>query len=424
MAKITKLNAHEILDSRGCPTVEVDLVLNNKFCGRAQVPSGASTGSYEARELRDEDDSRYGGKGVLKAVQNVNLVIGKEIIGADFNDQKTLDGKLIELDGTVNKSRLGANAILGVSLAFAKAHANETDKYLFESIRKSEKYVMPVPMMNILNGGVHADNNVDIQEFMVMPVKGSKFSDALRAGVEVFHSLKTVLKNRKLSTGVGDEGGFAPDLNSNEEALQLLVEAIEKANYKPGKEVFIALDVASNELFKNGGYELGEKSFTSTQLIDFYEKLVSQYPIISIEDGLGENDWEGWKELTKRLGNKVQLVGDDLFVTNVKKLKEGISKKVGNAILIKLNQIGTLTETLETIELARASNYKTIISHRSGETEDSTIADLAVATSAGEIKTGAPCRSDRTAKYNQLLRIESELGEKAEFFGKTFLKFM
>ena len=419
MSKITNINAREILDSRGNPTIEVGLVLDDKYCGMAAVPSGASTGAYEAVELRDGDKSRYFGKGVLKAVSNVSNIISKSIIKKDIDNQKTLDKKLIELDGTETKRKLEANAILAVSLAYAKAKANETNLRLFESMRKSKRYVMPLPMMNILNGGVHADNNVDIQEFMIVPVKGKRFSEALRFGVEVYHSLKKVLKGKKLSTSVGDEGGFAPNLRSNEEALDLLIEAIELNKLSPGKDVLIALDVASNELFKNGKYKIGEKGYTSKEMIDFYERLVSKYPIVSIEDGLGENDWDGWIELTKRLGKKIQLIGDDLFVTNVKKLEDGIKKRVANAILIKLNQIGTLTETFEAIDLAKSKQYRTIISHRSGETEDSTIADLAVASSSGQIKTGAPCRSDRTSKYNQLIRIESELGDRASFIGSA-----
>lgn len=419
MSKITRINAREILDSRGNPTIEVGLVLENKYCGMAAVPSGASTGAYEAVELRDGDKSRYFGKGVLKAISNVNDIISRSIIKKDIENQSSLDRQLIELDGTENKSKLGANAILAVSLAYAKAKANELNLRLFEYMRKSKQYVMPLPLMNILNGGVHADNNVDIQEFMIVPVKGKKFSEALRFGVEVYHSLKKVLKERKLSTSVGDEGGFAPNLASNEEALDLLVEAIELNKLIPGKDVLIAIDVASNELLKNGKYRIGEKGYTSKEMIDFYERLVSKYPIVSIEDGLGENDWDGWKELTDRLGKKIQLIGDDLFVTNVKKLEEGIKRKVANAILIKLNQIGTLSETFETIDLAKSKQYRTIISHRSGETEDATISDLAVASSSGQIKTGAPCRSDRTAKYNQLLRIESELGDKATFIGSA-----
>lgn len=421
MSKITQIVSREILDSRGNPTVEVDVVIDDKFLGRAQVPSGASTGTHEAAELRDGDAKRYCGKGVLKAVLNVNSIISKSLIGTTCNQNK-VDKKLIEIDGTANKSKLGANAILGVSLALAKAMAVEMKKPLFEMMRKSEKYTMPVPMMNILNGGVHADNNVDIQEFMIVPVKGPKFSDSLRFGVETFHSLKNVLKKRKLSTGVGDEGGFAPNLKSNEEAFDLLIEAIELNKLIPGKDILIAIDVASNELLKNGKYKLGDESYSSSMLIDYYEKLINKYPIVSVEDGLAEDDWDGWKELTSRLGKKIQLVGDDLFVTNVKRFKEGINAGVGNAILIKLNQIGTLTETFEAIDLAKSSSYKIVISHRSGETEDSTIADLSVASSAGEIKTGAPCRSDRTAKYNQLLRIEQELGNKSTFPGASIFK--
>ncbi|WP_028308017.1 phosphopyruvate hydratase [Desulfitibacter alkalitolerans] len=419
MTIITDLYAREILDSRGNPTVEVEIYLESGIMARAAVPSGASTGAYEAAELRDEDKDRYMGKGVLKAVENVNEIIAPEIIGMNVMDQIGIDKVLLELDGTENKVKLGANAILGVSLAAAKAAAEELDLPLYQYIGGVNAKQLPIPLMNILNGGKHADNNVDIQEFMVMPVGAESFSHALRMGTEIFHSLKKVLKGKGLNTAVGDEGGFAPDLASNEEALKVIMEAIEKAGYKAGEEVYLALDVAATELYKDGKYNLeGEgKVLTSAELVDYYENLVNKYPILSIEDGLSEDDWDGWKLMTDRLGNKIQIVGDDLFVTNVKKLSQGIETQTANSILIKVNQIGTLTETLDTIEMAKRAGYTCIISHRSGETEDSTIADIAVATNAGQIKTGAPSRTDRVAKYNQLLRIEGELDYLAQYQG-------
>src|SRR3990167_2529608 len=361
MGKIAQISAREIIDSRGNPTIEVDVILDSGILGRADVPSGASTGAYEAMELRDGEPRRFGGKGVQKAAANVNSRIAKALNGMKVEDQALIDKKLIELDGTENKSQLGANAILGVSIAVARARAKESSQPLFEALRRQKQYRLPVPMMNILNGGVHADNNVDIQEFMVVPVKGPRFADALRAGVEVFHSLKKVLKDRGLTTGVGDEGGFAPNLDSNKAALELLIEAIDSAGYTAGKDILVALDVASNELFENGKYRLENSSFTSEELVKWYEGLVNQYPIVSIEDGLGENDWAGWKILTERLGKKIQLVGDDIFVTNVKRLKQGIEKGVANAILVKLNQIGTITETFQAIDLATQAGYRSII---------------------------------------------------------------
>ena len=419
MAMITDVYAREILDSRGNPTVEVEIYLESGIMARAAVPSGASTGAYEAAELRDDDADRYMGKGVLKAVKNVNEIIAPEIIGLDVMDQIGIDRILLELDGTENKAKLGANAILGVSLAAAKAAAEELDLPLYQYIGGVNAKQLPIPLMNILNGGQHADNNVDIQEFMIMPIGAESFSEALRMGTEIFHSLKKVLKGKGLNTSVGDEGGFAPDLASNEEALKVIMEAIEKAGYKAGEEVYLALDVAATELFKDGKYNLeGEgKVLTSAEMVDFYENLVNKYPILSIEDGLSEDDWEGWKLITDRLGDRVQIVGDDLFVTNVKKLSQGIETQTANSILIKVNQIGTLTETLDTIEMAKRAGYTCVISHRSGETEDSTIADIAVATNAGQIKTGAPARTDRVAKYNQLLRIEGELDYLAQYKG-------
>ncbi|NPV73129.1 MAG: phosphopyruvate hydratase [Pelotomaculum sp.] len=420
---IADVLAREILDSRGNPTVEVEVFLEDGSVGRAAVPSGASTGAYEAVELRDGDKGRYNGKGVLKAVENVNSVIAPEIAGFDATDQLGLDRALIELDGTPNKSRLGANAILGVSMAAAKAAAESLGLPLYQYLGGVNSKVMPVPMMNILNGGKHADNNVDIQEFMIMPVGASSFAGALRMGVEVYHSLKNVLKQRGLGTAVGDEGGFAPMLGSNEEALAVIMEAIAAAGYEPGRDIALALDPAATEFYKEGRYVFaGEgKAFTAEELIDYYAGLVDRYPIISIEDGLAEDDWEGWQKLTARLGRRIQLVGDDLFVTNTERLARGISSGVANSVLIKLNQIGTVTETLDTIEMAKQAGYTAVVSHRSGETEDSTIADLVVAVNAGQIKTGAPCRTDRVAKYNQLLRIEEELGELAVFKGKKGL---
>ncbi|MGC4376894.1 phosphopyruvate hydratase [Fictibacillus sp. Mic-4] len=421
MSLIVDIYAREVLDSRGNPTVEVEVFTESGAMGRAIVPSGASTGEYEAVELRDGDKERYNGKGVLKAVDNVNEIIAPELVGFDALDQVGIDKTLIELDGTENKGKLGANAILGVSMAVARAAAEHLGLPLYAYLGGFNAKQLPTPMMNILNGGAHADNNVDIQEFMVMPVGAPTFSEALRMGAEIFHSLKAVLKEKGYNTAVGDEGGFAPNLSSNEEALQTIIEAIEKAGYKPGEEVKLAMDVASSELYnkEDGKYHLEGEGVvkTSEEMVAFYEDLVSKYPIISIEDGLDENDWEGHKLLTERLGDKVQLVGDDLFVTNTKKLREGIEKGVGNSILIKVNQIGTLTETFDAIEMAKRAGYTAVISHRSGESEDSTIADIAVATNAGQIKTGAPSRTDRVAKYNQLLRIEDELGVIASYAG-------
>jgi enolase len=420
---IADIVAREILDSRGNPTVEVDVYLEDGTVGRAAVPSGASTGAYEAVEMRDDDKDRYLGKGVLQAVDNVNTLIAPELVGLNAMDQVGIDQFLVDLDGTPNKGKLGANAILGVSLAIARAAAESLGMSLYQYIGGVNAKTLPVPMMNILNGGKHADNNVDIQEFMVMPVGAKTFSDALRMGAEIFHNLKSVLKAKGYNTAVGDEGGFAPNLKSNEEAVQVILEAIEKAGYKAGQDVYIALDVAATELWQEGSYALeGEgKTLTSEQMIEFYEDLVGKYPIISIEDGLSEDDWDGWRKLTDRLGKKVQLVGDDLFVTNTEKLAQGIEQSTANSILIKVNQIGTLTETLDAIEMAKRAGYTAIVSHRSGETEDSTIADIAVASNAGQIKTGAPSRTDRVAKYNQLLRIEEELDDVAKYPGfKTF----
>lgn len=419
MSLIVEIYAREVLDSRGNPTVEVEVTTENGTVGSAIVPSGASTGVHEAVELRDGDKARYLGKGTLNAVNNVNEKIAEELIGFDVFDQVGIDRALIQIDGTDNKSNLGANAILGVSMAVARAAAMESDTPLYEYIGGVNAKILPVPMMNILNGGEHADNNVDIQEFMVMPAGACSFKEALRMGTEVFHNLKTVLKSRGYNTAVGDEGGFAPNLNSNEEALQTIMEAIEKAGYVPGKDIYLALDVASSEMYENGKYNFkGEgKVYTSEELINYYSNLVNKYPIISIEDGLSEDDWDGWKLLTEKLGNKVQLVGDDLFVTNYSRLNLGINKGIANSILIKLNQIGTITETLDAIELAKTNGYTCVISHRSGETEDTTIADLAVAVNSGQIKTGSSSRTDRICKYNQLLRIEDRLGENSKFLG-------
>ncbi|MCC0566146.1 phosphopyruvate hydratase [Brevibacillus borstelensis] len=421
MAMITDVYAREIMDSRGNPTVEVEVYLEDGSMGRAAVPSGASTGAYEAVELRDGDKSRYLGKGVLKAVENVNEIIAPELIGMDAMDQVGIDMAMIQLDGTPNKVKLGANAILGVSMAVARAAAESLGVSLYNYLGGFNAKTLPVPMMNILNGGKHADNTVDIQEFMVMPVGAPSFKEALRTGAEIFHSLKKVLNEKGLSTAVGDEGGFAPNLKSNEEAITTILEAIKNAGYEPGKDVFLALDVAATEMYKDGSYHFeGEGVVKSTdEMIAFYEDLVSKYPIISIEDGLSEDDWDGWKKLTDRLGGKVQLVGDDLFVTNTERLARGIESSTGNAILVKVNQIGTLTETFDAIEMAKRAGYTAVISHRSGETEDSTISDIAVATNAGQIKTGAPSRTDRVAKYNQLLRIEDELGDTARFGGRA-----
>ncbi|BBR55420.1 MULTISPECIES: phosphopyruvate hydratase [Pseudomonas] len=425
MAKIVDIKGREVLDSRGNPTVEADVLLDNGIIGSACAPSGASTGSREALELRDGDKSRYLGKGVLKAVANINGPIRDLLLGKDPADQKALDRAMIELDGTENKAKLGANAILAVSLAAAKAAAQDQDLPLYAHIANLNgtpgQYSMPVPMMNIINGGEHADNNVDIQEFMVQPVGAKTFSDALRMGTEIFHHLKAVLKARGLNTAVGDEGGFAPNLTSNEDALGAIAEAVEKAGYKLGTDVTLALDCAASEFYEDGKYNLsGEgKSFDAEGFADYLKGLTERFPIISIEDGLDESDWAGWKILTDKIGAKVQLVGDDLFVTNTKILKEGIEKGIGNSILIKFNQIGSLTETLEAIQMAKAAGYTAVISHRSGETEDSTIADLAVGTAAGQIKTGSLCRSDRVSKYNQLLRIEEQLGAKAVYRGRA-----
>jgi enolase len=419
--EITDIVAREILDSRGNPTVEVDVVLEDGIMGRAAVPSGASTGEYEAVELRDGDAQRYGGKGVTKAVAHVNEQIADALIGFNALEQITIDQVLLELDGTANKGNLGANAILGVSLATAKAAANGLGVPLYQYLGGTLAQELPVPMMNILNGGVHADNNVDLQEFMILPAGAETFADALRMGAEVFHALKAVLKQKGYNTSVGDEGGFAPNLRSNEEAIQVILEGIEKARYTPGTDILLALDPASSELWKNGKYVLQaepkpEKS--PEEMVDFWVSLVEKYPIISIEDGMAENDWDGWKLLTNALGNRVQLVGDDLFVTNTTRLAEGIERGVANSILIKVNQIGTLTETLDAIQTATRAGYTSVISHRSGETEDTTIADIAVATNAGQIKTGSLCRTDRIAKYNRLLRIEEELGSRALFRGR------
>lgn len=447
-AKIKKVKAREILDSRGNPTVEVDIILADDTLGRAAVPSGASTGEHEAVELRDGDKKRYLGKGVLKAVRNVNDKIAKTLIGKEAEKQEEIDASLIALDGTENKSSLGANAMLGVSLACARAAANARHQSLFQYLGGDKSNLLPVPMMNIINGGVHADNNVDLQEFMIMPFNANRFSDALRMGAEVFHHLKKILHDRKLSTAVGDEGGFAPNLESNEEALDVIIEAIERAGYKPGSDIKIALDPASSSFFnqdktganKNPGKyvlraeakpvpakipggsaaHIGGKS--AQEMIEFYARLCERYPIFSIEDGLSEDDWDGWKSLTDRLGKEVQLVGDDLFVTNVKRLQMGIDRHVANSILIKVNQIGTLTETIQAVKLAHKYSYTAVMSHRSGETEDTTIADLAVALSTGQIKTGSTSRTDRLAKYNQLLRIEEELGAKAVYAGVTLKK--
>ncbi len=418
--KIKKVNAREIIDSRGNPTVEVDVRLEDGTLGRAAVPSGASTGEHEAVELRDGDKKRFGGKGVQKAVKNVNTVIANKIVGRDASKQRAIDEFLIELDGTENKSKLGANAILGVSLACAHAVANSKGIPLFKYIGGEKAVTLPVPMMNIINGGSHADNNVDLQEFMIMPFGGKTFSDALRMGSEIFHTLKKILHNKGLSTAVGDEGGFAPDLKSNEEAVEVILEAIKAAGYEPGTEVKIALDPASSEFYKDGKYILkaeAKQVRTSSEMVDFYENWVNKYPIFSIEDGLAENDWDGWKKLTDRLGSKCQLVGDDLFVTNTKRLNMGIERGIANSILIKVNQIGTLTETIDAVKLAHENGYTAVMSHRSGETEDTTIADLAVALNCGQIKTGSMCRTDRIAKYNQLLRIEEQLGSKAVYAG-------
>lgn len=416
MAKIEKVKAREILDSRGNPTVEVDIILDNAITGRAAVPSGASTGDNEALELRDGDKKRYLGKGVLKAVNNVNTVIASKITGLS-PDYEVIDKLLISLDGTENKTNLGANAILGVSMAVAKAAALTKKEPLYKFIGGAKANILPVPLMNILNGGLHADNNLDIQEFMIMPKGAPKFSEALRQASEVFHNLKSILKAKKLSTSVGDEGGFAPNLQSNQEALELILEAIEKAGYKPGKDIYLALDCAASSFYKDGSYNFENSQKSSADLINIYEKWISKYPIFSIEDGLSEHDASGWVEMTKKLSNICQLVGDDIFVTNPKIFRKGIADRIANAILIKVNQIGSLSETLEVVKIAKANNYATIMSHRSGETEDTTIAHLAVAVACGQIKTGSLSRTDRICKYNELLRIEEELGSSAVYAG-------
>lgn len=420
MSLITDVLAREILDSRGNPTVEVDVYLEDGSFGTAAAPSGASTGAHEALELRDGEKERFLGKGVLKAVENVTSIIGPEVIGMEATEQVLLDQVMIALDGTPTKQKLGANAILGVSLAVAKAAADSLELPLYQYLGGVGARLLPVPMMNILNGGKHADNNVDIQEFMVVPRGAGSFREALQMGAEIFHNLRIVLKGRDYNTAVGDEGGFAPNLRSNEEALDVIVEAIERAGYQPGKEVFMALDVAASELYKDGKYHFHSVGVSRTieEIIDFYQRLVEHYPIISIEDGLAEDDWDGWRQLTERLGKNIQLVGDDIFVTNPERLQKGIQEGVANSILVKVNQIGTLTETLETVEMAKGAGYTAVISHRSGETEDTTIADLAVALNAGQIKTGAPSRTDRVAKYNQLLRIEENLGKAAVYAGR------
>ncbi|MBF0566572.1 MAG: phosphopyruvate hydratase [Nitrospirae bacterium] len=420
MSRIELVHAREIMDSRGNPTVEVDVILESGASGRAAVPSGASTGEREAVELRDGDKKRYMGKGVLGAVKNVNTVIADKIIGIEVTSQALVDKIMIELDGTHNKSRLGANAILGASLAVAKAAAEEADLPLYKYLGGVNAKELPVPMLNIVNGGAHADNNVDVQEFMIMPVGAKSFAEALRMSSEVFHNLKKILKGKGLSTSVGDEGGFAPNLKSNEEALIQIMEGISAAGYKPGEDFLLALDVASSELFKDGKYNFeGEgKTYTAEELVNYYAMLCDKYPIISIEDGMSENDWDGWKKLTDKLSKKVQLVGDDLFVTNPSIFKEGIEKGIANSILVKVNQIGSLTETIDAVEMAKRAKYTAVISHRSGETEDTTISDIAVAMNAGQIKTGSTSRSDRIAKYNRLLRIEEELGNIAVYKGR------
>ena len=424
MARIVDVKAREVLDSRGNPTVEAEVYLASGIVGTAMVPSGASTGEREAIELRDGDKARYLGKGVLKAVNFVNTEIREAVIGMDADNQAALDQKMIDLDGTPSKGRIGANAILGVSLAAARAAAEEAGVPLYRFLNTSGKFILPVPMMNIINGGSHADNSVDLQEFMILPVGAPTFREAIRYGAEVFHNLKKVLTARGLATTVGDEGGFAPNLSSNEEAIEVILEAIEKAGYKAGEDIYLGMDAASSEYYKDGRYVLSAegKSFNSEEMTDFFVKWVEKYPIISIEDGLDQNDWAGWKYHTEQLGDKVQLVGDDLFVTNPAILREGIEKGIANSILIKVNQIGTLTETLEAISTATAAGYSAVVSHRSGETEDTTIADLVVATGTGQIKTGSLSRSDRVAKYNRLLKIEDELGDKAIYAGRSAFK--
>ncbi len=424
MKKIKNIHAREILDSRGNPTVECDLELEDGSIGRAAVPSGASTGIHEALELRDGDHNRYLGKGVKKAVQNINEQIKKEVVGKNFDNYRAFDNAVLSIDGTENKSNLGANATLATSIAFAKSLAIHTSTSFYQHIAENEDFLLPVPMMNIINGGSHADNDVDIQEFMIAPVGATSFSQALRYGCEVFHSLKSILKSKNLNTNVGDEGGFAPNVNSSSEVIEIIISAVEKAGLKINDDILLSLDVASTEFYKDNKYELkGEgKILSSDEMVKYIENLSNNFPIYSIEDGMSEDDWDGWIELTKRIGNKVQLVGDDLFVTNIKRLKIGIEKNAANAILVKLNQIGTLSETIDAINLGKRNNFSSIISHRSGETEDTTIADLSVAVSAGQIKTGSLSRTDRTAKYNQLLRIEEKLGKEAKYAGKSILK--
>lgn len=424
MSAITKIHAREILDSRGNPTIEVDVTLESGVTATAPVPSGASTGVHEAVELRDGDKKRYLGKGVLNAVKNVNEIIAKALVGQEASEQLQIDQKMIALDGTPNKGKLGANAILAVSLACAKASAQEQGLPLFRYLGGEAPFVMPVPMMNILNGGSHADNNVDVQEFMILPVGAPTVTEAIRYGAEVFHALKSVLKSRGLNTSVGDEGGFAPDLPSNESAIEVILEAIEKAGYKAGKDIFLGLDVASSEFYKDGKYNLASenKELTSEEMVDYLAAWAEKYPLISIEDGMAEDDWDGWKLLQERLGDKIQLVGDDLFVTNTERLKRGIDEKAANAILIKFNQIGTLSETFAAIDMAKKAGFNAVISHRSGETADTTIADLAVATGVGQIKTGSASRTDRVAKYNRLIRIEEMLGDQAKYAGMSVYK--
>jgi enolase len=426
MSRIVDVKAREVLDSRGNPTVEAEVYLDSGIVGSAMVPSGASTGEREAIELRDGDKARYLGKGVLNAVKFVNTEIREAVVGMNANDQAALDAKMIALDGTPSKSRIGANAILGVSMAAARAAAQEAGVPLYKFLNKSGEFIMPVPMMNIINGGSHADNSVDLQEFMILPVGAPTFREAIRYGAEVFHNLAKVLKSRGLATTVGDEGGFAPNLSSNEEAIEVILEAIEKAGYKAGEDIYLGMDAAASEYFKDGKYVLAaeNRSFTSAEMVDFLSVWVDKYPIISIEDGLDENDWDGWKLQTEKLGGKIQLVGDDLFVTNPAILKEGIDKGIANSILIKVNQIGTLTETLAAIDMASAAGYSAVVSHRSGETEDTTIADLVVATGTGQIKTGSLSRSDRVAKYNRLMKIEDELGDKAKYAGRSAFKML
>jgi len=421
MSKITKIKGRQILDSRGNPTVEVDVLLDSGVMGRAAVPSGASTGEHEAVELRDGDKARYMGKGVTKAVENVNTVMADKVVGQE-PDFKAIDKALIDLDGTENKGNLGANAILGISLATAQAAANEAKTPLYRFLGGDEAKILPVPLMNIINGGSHADNNLDVQEFMIAPLGAATFSEALRMAAEVFHTLKSILKSRGLATSVGDEGGFAPNLKSNEEGIKVILEAIDQAGYKADKDIFIALDAASSEFYKDGKYGYNGQQLTASELVGVYSDMTKESPLISIEDGLDENDWAGWQDMTSKLGENIQLVGDDLFVTNVKRLKEGIEKKAGNSILVKVNQIGSLSETLDAINLAKENKYTSIISHRSGETEDTTIAHLAVATGVGQIKTGSLSRTDRLAKYNELLRIEEELGDKAVYAGPLWGK--